>query len=977
MYPVLVRPLAIGLAAALAFIAFLVVRRPVLRRLALRQISRRPTEALIVVIGSLLGTTLIVASLVVGDSLDRSVRQGAYDVLGPIDEVVRTPSAVIGEQVVTRLDLLRTNRNVDGVLAAHQDLAAATRGEGASRVADPRVIVSDLDFAQAARFGGPGASGLAAADPGPHGVVVNQHLADTLDAVVGDRITFYLYGRPYVFTVTGVVPAKGLAGSGFGASVNRDAFFSPGTLTTAARAVGQEPLTTVFLSNRGNVESGVNVTRAASAAANRALGGLATQGAVLTAPKKEVLDAAERTSAQLGSLFLFIASFSIIAGILLLVNVFVMLADERKGQLGMLRAIGMRRRRVTAEFAIEGAVYAAVAALLGVAVGVAVGRVVVVIAVNILNNFERSDNRLAIAFDARWQSLFNGAASGFLIAFIAVVLTSVRIARSNIIESIRDLPHSERDRPRRQLTIASIVGTVVFGAASVPALAASQGATTYLLPALTATCAIGWLRLLMPVHRAVSMVATGVLVWGLIAHLVRPHMYDDSTTATYVVMGTMLSFAAVVLIAQHQSLLLRPFRFIVERPGERGLAARLAVTYPTARRFRTGATLGMYCIVVLVIVLLAQISAMIHAGLSSAVNDASAGWTLRADFNPDTPPADVERALGEHSQGQVTSSAPLVTAVGFGTDPLGRWTEPLPVLAVGYPGQVTASPPTLSDRLPGLATDHDAWALPLRDPGYVLVDAFYGATGGPQGKPLAAGDRITLTDPRTGERSPRVIAGILKDGTGFYGATAGEFRFPVLMSNYSARSLFGVDARLSSILLRTTPSADRAALVSRLQGTYLANGLVISDIPQEVRKTYAANTQMFRLMQGYLAMGLIVAITGLGVVMVRSVRERRRTIGVLRALGVQAKTVRRAFLAESSFIALEGVAVGTVLGVLTTWLLYRNSPAFETLDVAFPVAWAEITFTVGLAFVASFLATLVPARRAAAVRPATAVRVAE
>ena len=44
---------------------------------------RRPGEAVIVVLGSLLGTALIVASLAVGDSLDRSVRQTAYDVLGP------------------------------------------------------------------------------------------------------------------------------------------------------------------------------------------------------------------------------------------------------------------------------------------------------------------------------------------------------------------------------------------------------------------------------------------------------------------------------------------------------------------------------------------------------------------------------------------------------------------------------------------------------------------------------------------------------------------------------------------------------------------------------------------------------------------------------------------------------------------------------------------------------------------------------
>lgn len=416
---------------------------------------------------------------------------------------------------------------------------------------------------------------------------------------------------------------------------------------------------------------------------------------------------------------------------------------------------------------------------------------------------------------------------------------------------------------------------------------------------------------------------------------------------------------------------------VIARPGETGLAARLAVKYPTARAFRTGATLGMYCIVVLVIVLLAQISAMIHAGLSSAVTDASAGWTLRADFNPNTPVPDLERALSHHSGGTVTEAAALVTAAGFGTDPLHRWSTSLPILAVGFPGQIVGDQMALADRLPRLPDDAAAWRLPLRDPRYVLVDAFYGASGGPQGKPLVPGARITLTDPRTGRHSTRTVAGILKDGTAFYGASAGEFRFPVLMSSSAAHSLFGIDARATSVLLRTRPGSERVLLVQRLQARFLANGLVVTDIPEAVRGTYAANTQMFRLMQGYLAMGLLVAITGLGVVMVRSVRERRRTIGVLRALGLQARTIRRAFLAESSFIAMEGVAVGTILGVLTTWLLYRNSPAFAGIDAAFPIAWPEITFTVGLAFVASFLATLVPARRAAAIRPALAVRVAD
>jgi putative ABC transport system permease protein len=256
MYPGLVAPLLIGLVICLSVVAFLAIGRPVLRRLAVRQISRRPAEAFIVVAGSLLGTTLIVASLVVGDSLDRSVRQTAYDVLGPIDETVRISSSVVGEQAVGRLVELPRRSDVDGLLVVRQDLSAATYQSGGTRVAVPRTIVTELDFAEAARFGGPGQSGLNTPDPGPNGVVVNRNLADSLGIAVGDRVTFHLYAKARDFTVTSIVAPRGVAGSGIGAAVNRDAFFSVGVLTAAAKGSDVEPSTVVFVSNRGGVQSG-------------------------------------------------------------------------------------------------------------------------------------------------------------------------------------------------------------------------------------------------------------------------------------------------------------------------------------------------------------------------------------------------------------------------------------------------------------------------------------------------------------------------------------------------------------------------------------------------------------------------------------------------------------------------------------------------------------------------------------------------
>ncbi|HEY7488446.1 MAG TPA: FtsX-like permease family protein [Streptosporangiaceae bacterium] len=979
MYPELTGPLVVAFVLAAGFVAFLLIFRPVLRRLALRQVTRRPAELVLVVAGSLLGTALIVASLTVGDSLDRSVRQTAYDTLGQVDEYVRSPSVELGDEAAFRLRPLRQNPDVDGVLTVHGGYAAAAVNSGGRRVAEPRVLAWELNFADAARFGAPYPSGLSAPDPGPGGVVLNEHLAKALRARVGDRVTFYAYGRELQATVATIVPARGLAGVGLGAAVNRDAFFSPGALVGLSTAADQQLTTTTFVSNRGGVEGGARLTDAVTGQMQGMLGSLtASRGAELAKPKQEVLDQAAQTGAILGSLFLFIASFSIIAGVLLIVNIFVMLIEERKGQLGILRAIGMRRRRVSHELAIEGTFYTCAAVLLGGLVGIGIGRVVVILAVNIFNGINGSDNQLKVIFAVTPTSVINGMAAGFLIALVAVVLTSVRVARTNIIAAIRDLEPSPRRRTRRRLTVTSAVATLALAVASVPVLVNGVGMLVYLVPTLTVVAAIPLLRRFWPPRTVYTTIGLVILGWGLLAHLVRPHVFDDATSGTYVIMGSMLTFASVLLISQHQALLLWPVRRLTRGSTQAGLGTRLAIAYPTAKRFRTGATLAMYCIVIFVIVLMTQISAIINAGVDTEVTRATAGWSLRADYNSTTPWPAAERVVtGGQFTGLVTEAASLMTAPALGEDPLRRTSEDLPVLAIGIPEQLAKAPPELQGRLPTLADDAAAWRLVLRDPSYVLIDARYGSTGGPQGKVPEPGTQLSLVDPQTGQRITRTIAGVLTDGIAFYGIGGREFRYPVLMSEATTRQLLGAQARPSSMLLRLAPGTDPGEVASRLQGQFLEQGLVATNLPQLVRDNFTATRQLFTLMNGYLALGLLVGVVGLGVIMVRAVRERRRTIAVLRALGFQARTVRRSFYAETAFVALEGVVIGTVLGILTTWLLYMNSPTFGELNAPYPLDWLQIALIVGATLIASLIATIGPARRAARIQPAVALRIAE
>jgi putative ABC transport system permease protein len=130
-----------------------------------------------------------------------------------------------------------------------------------------------------------------------------------------------------------------------------------------------------------------------------------------------------------------------------------------------------------------------------------------------------------------------------------------------------------------------------------------------------------------------------------------------------------------------------------------------------------------------------------------------------------------------------------------------------------------------------------------------------------------------------------------------------------------------------------------------------------------------------RLLQGYLGLGLIIGTAGLGVVMVRAVRERRRQVGMLRAMGFQARVVRRAFLLEAGFVATQGIAIGMGLGLVTAYQLL-GSEVFDE-PVPFRTPWLELVVLVAVPALAALAAAVVPAAQAARIRPAAALRTAE
>jgi putative ABC transport system permease protein len=275
----------------------------------------------------------------------------------------------------------------------------------------------------------------------------------------------------------------------------------------------------------------------------------------------------------------------------------------------------------------------------------------------------------------------------------------------------------------------------------------------------------------------------------------------------------------------------------------------------------------------------------------------------------------------------------------------------------------------------GYDSDRAAFEAVLADPGLAIVPTFFlsgGEGGRPDGKPLDVGDRFTAVDDATGDTHELTVAGQIE-----YDVWANQRTNGALVARPVAEQVLAERAVESRFYVAVAPDADAEQVAARLQGALLANGVEAETFRHQVREDIRAQIGFLRLMQGYLGLGLLIGIAGLGVVMVRAVRERRRQIGMLRAMGFSAAVVRRAFLFEAGFVAVQGIVVGVGLGLLTSYQVLTNSDAFGEDRLPFAVPWAGLLVITLIPLAVSLLATAAPANQASKIRPAAALRLAD
>lgn len=115
---------------------------------------------------------------------------------------------------------------------------------------------------------------------------------------------------------------------------------------------------------------------------------------------------------------------------------------------------------------------------------------------------------------------------------------------------------------------------------------------------------------------------------------------------------------------------------------------------------------------------------------------------------------------------------------------------------------------------------------------------------------------------------------------------------------------------------------------------------------------------------------VIVAVAlGISSVLIVSVVQKGKEVGILRAMGATSSQVQRVFLWQGAIVGVSGSVLGTAMG-LGLLALFRLAPLTFTIDAS-P---ALIARACGIAFITGVVAALLPARRAAKLDPAVAIR---
>lgn len=761
----------------------LAIANAIFFKIGVRNIFRRRTQMLLIVFALMLSTTLLSSVLATGDVITTAVQTVAVYNLGNVDETIQGGFGGFFDDRVyyELLNRERSNPDITAIGAALFEnnllVADLTSRQVRSKVTGMGIIPGSEQG-----FGGlqdnAGKAQHTIAELGTNEVFLNHSIAILLNAQAGDDLYIYSQrwpGQRYKLHVRAIVQDGGLVGE------------LPYILTNVQtfRAIEhrRDDLTQIFVENRGGGGiSGVDLSGQVEDELEQSLPGYLHVSQV----KVIGIQNAQKADDIFSRIFALFSLFALAISLLLIFLIFVLLAAERRAEMGMARAIGVQRRHLVLMYLFEGTVYDLVASFIGLLIGIGAGTLLVLYLSPILARFNFP---LKLSFQPR--SLLIAYCLGVIFTFCSVGISAWVVSRMTVVDALRNLPETERpalsfkEILAQMLQIGKIVGSQIIQPILPSTIRHSRSIRRALLQQLpetlisfVATLArtgilpllVGyWLlefglqkALITPFSLGLSLLAIGaglllktiaenilfrmgksrwkryvqrifaaVVGLSLLAYWALP--FDvlaqfglprfQGGIEIFFVAGIMMVLGGAWALIANAELLAKPLLALFSRLPGLQMMTRLASTYPLHHRFRTGLSVVMFSLVIFAMTVMAVITSAMQNNYTD-INYQTGGYDIQAVTYFKSIP-DIHAALLSHGINPNIFSAIGVsssTEVGV-IQPDGQ--NPAWRL---YPAQVVSGGFLqgyglhLAARARGFNSDSAVWQALQTHPNYALID---------------------------------------------------------------------------------------------------------------------------------------------------------------------------------------------------------------------------------------------------------------
>ncbi len=200
-----------------------------------------------------------------------------------------------------------------------------------------------------------------------------------------------------------------------------------------------------------------------------------------------------------------------------------------------------------------------------------------------------------------------------------------------------------------------------------------------------------------------------------------------------------------------------------------------------------------------------------------------------------------------------------------------------------------------------------------------------------------------------------------------------------LINLNTAQKIFSLNNRVNMIQVRITEIFKAPAMKEKVES--IRPGEVYGTTWMELNESLFSALKLEKKLM-FLTITLIVFVAALNIIatLILMVMEKTRDIGVLKAMGANAQSIKKVFFLQGAFIGIIGTAVGTVLGLVWCWfantfeLIKVPSDIYEIAFVPFRIKYYDLLLIILVTLLISFLSTIFPAHRASKVDPVKALK---